>query len=396
MSLMLLSCHWSQCCWLLSSLFCVALLSFAKTNLSPSALWCNLIFSHLHTWEKDFYVCFKNLRNWGRFVRPVWHKNKNKQTNKNKNLRNRGRFVRPARHKPSAASLAARRRLSPGQRPVEKMCHIELETSFCKNTRYCQIKKKTPVDLGLAAPGNQRNTLLQAPLAETGSRPIRLISTSETQNGNRNTLFLIFTFPPGTRVHQEGYLEKLQRAHRWPLFAFPSMLVDLPFLSRLSLRDHVGLCCLLLLQNQPELEQTAFGNMIIDYHKDYCWLCIFTQYNQVVFNARRYFLHHLKVWEKAVRVDVSVRIRDWGSSCGHRGHRGHRGHLGHRGEGGLSSPLLQGTRGQGGQEAWVCVALCGKIIFAVKNEQRWIGVLTLPAYFLSLSNLQPFDFYASN
>ena len=247
--------------------------------------------------------------------------------------------------------------------------------------------------MGLAAPGNQRNTLFQAPLAETGSRPIRLISTSETQNGNRNTLFLIFTFPPGTRVHQEGYLEKLQQAHRWPLFAFPSMWVDLPFLSQLSLRDHVGLCCLLLLQNQPELEQTAFGNMIIDYHKYYCWLCIFTQYNQVVFNARWYFLHHLKVWEKAVRVDVSVRIRDWGSSCGHRGHRGH---LGHRGEGGLSSPLLQGTRGQGGQEAWVCVALCGKIIFAVKNEQRWIGVLTLPAYFLSLSNLQPFDFYASN
>ena len=142
MNLMLLSCHRSQCCGLLSSLFCVALLSFAKTNLSPSALWCNLIFSHLHTWEKDFYVCFKNLRNWGRFVRPVWHKNKNKQTNKNKNLRNRGRFVRPARHKPSAASLAARRRLSPGQRPLKKMCHIELETSFCKNTRYCQILKK--------------------------------------------------------------------------------------------------------------------------------------------------------------------------------------------------------------------------------------------------------------
>ena len=53
------------------------------------------------------------------------------------------------------------------------------------------------------------------------------------------------------------------------------MLVDLPFLSQLSLRDHVGLCCLLLLQNQPELEQTAFGNIIIDYHKDYC-VCVFS------------------------------------------------------------------------------------------------------------------------
>ena len=74
--------------------------------------------------------------------------------------------------------------------------------------------KKEPVHLGLAAPGNQRNTLLQAPLAETGSRPIRLISASDTQNGNRNTLFLIFTFPPGTPVHQEGCLEKLQQAHR--------------------------------------------------------------------------------------------------------------------------------------------------------------------------------------
>ena len=74
--------------------------------------------------------------------------------------------------------------------------------------------KKKPVHLGLAAPGNQGNTLLQAPLAETGSRPIRLISASDTQNGNLNTLFLIFTFPPGTPVHQEGCLEKLQQAHR--------------------------------------------------------------------------------------------------------------------------------------------------------------------------------------
>ena len=85
---------------------------------------------------------------------------------------------------------------------------------FAKIQDIVRFKKKEPVDLGLAAPGNQRNTLLQAPLAETGSRPIRLISTSETQKGNRNTLFLIFTFPPGTPVHQEGYLEKLQQAHR--------------------------------------------------------------------------------------------------------------------------------------------------------------------------------------
>ena len=76
------------------------------------------------------------------------------------------------------------------------------------------LKKKEPVDLGLAASRNQGNTFLQAPLAETGSRPIRLISASDTQNGNLNTLFLIFTFPPGTPVHQEGCLEKLQQAHR--------------------------------------------------------------------------------------------------------------------------------------------------------------------------------------
>ena len=125
MSLMLLSCHRSQCCGSLSSLFCVALLSFAKTNLTPSALWCNLIFSHLHTWEKHFYVCFKNLRNRGRFVRPGWHK-------------------------PSAASLAARRRLSPGQRPFEKMCHMELETSFLQKYKILSdLKKKRTCSLGL-------------------------------------------------------------------------------------------------------------------------------------------------------------------------------------------------------------------------------------------------------